>query len=62
MVTIRVGANTYINISKSNYESICETASILGDRDTMRHLKKSLAELRQGKTIPWKTVKRDLGL
>ncbi|MGH7273497.1 MAG: type II toxin-antitoxin system Phd/YefM family antitoxin [Nitrospiria bacterium] len=44
------------------YESIIETLEIMGDKDLMAALRKSIKEADEGKTIPWKTVKAKLGL
>ena len=44
------------------YEAIRETLEIMGDDELMKALRKSVAELKDGKTIPLEKVKRDLGL
>ena len=44
------------------YESLKETLEILGDEDLMKDLRRSLKELRAGRTVPWEKVKRDLSL
>lgn len=44
------------------YESLLETLEILADADLMKALRRSLREARAGRTIPWKQVKRELGL
>jgi prevent-host-death family protein len=44
------------------YESIVETLEIMGDKDLMATLRKSIKEVEHGKTIPWETVKAKLGL
>jgi prevent-host-death family protein len=44
------------------YESLVETLEILGDKNLMAALRKSIREVEQGKTIPWERVKKDLSL
>ncbi|MEK6814522.1 MAG: type II toxin-antitoxin system Phd/YefM family antitoxin [Nitrospirota bacterium] len=44
------------------YESLVETLEIMGDKDLMADLRRSIREVREGKTIPWERVKKDLGL
>ena len=44
------------------YESLVETLEIMGDKDLMASLRKSIKEADAGKTIPWDQVKKDLGL
>ena len=44
------------------YESLEETIEILDDEDLAAKLKKSLAEVKAGRLIPWERVKKDLRL
>jgi len=44
------------------YETLIETLEILGDEDLMEGLRQSILDLKEGKTIPWEEVKKDLGL
>jgi PHD/YefM family antitoxin component YafN of YafNO toxin-antitoxin module len=44
------------------YETLEETLEILGDEDLMTELRRSLREAEAGETVPWETVKADLGL
>ncbi len=44
------------------YESLVETLEVLGDVTLMRALRRSLKEVRTGKTMPWEKVKQDLRL
>ncbi len=44
------------------YEALEETIEIIDDEELTKRLKKSLAEVRQGKLIPWQKVKKDLRL
>jgi len=44
------------------YESIIETLEILSDEEQMKALRKSIDEARQGKLVPWDTVKKGLDL
>ncbi len=44
------------------YESITETLEILGDPELMAALRQSAQEIARGETIPWETVKVELGV
>lgn len=44
------------------YEAIIETLEVMGDPELMAALRQSLQEAKEGKTIPWETVKAKLGL
>lgn len=44
------------------YEALEETIEIMGDRELMSSLRKSLDEAKKGKTIPWKRVKAEMGI
>ncbi len=44
------------------YESLVETLEILGDGTLMQALRRSLKEVRSGKTMAWEKVKRELHL
>lgn len=44
------------------YETIIETLEIMGDEELMAALRQSIKEAAEGKTIPWETVKEELGL
>ncbi|MBI5816380.1 MAG: type II toxin-antitoxin system Phd/YefM family antitoxin [Nitrospinae bacterium] len=42
------------------YESLVETLEILGDKEMMSSLRKSVKEIEKGKLVPWKKVKREM--
>mgnify|MGYP001582598498 CR=1 FL=1 len=44
------------------YESILETLEVMGDPELMQALRRSVKEAQEGKIIPWKKAKRQLGL
>jgi prevent-host-death family protein len=44
------------------YESLVETLEVLADATLTQALRRSLKEVRTGKTIPWEKVKHDLCL
>jgi antitoxin YefM len=44
------------------YESLLETLEIMGDPETMAAFRKSVADIQEGRTIPFEQVKRELGL
>jgi len=46
----------------SMYEAIIETLELLEDEEMTRELKKSIRNIKNGKTIDWETAKKDLSL
>ncbi|MFN0118319.1 MAG: type II toxin-antitoxin system Phd/YefM family antitoxin [Elusimicrobiota bacterium] len=44
------------------YESMEETLAIVSDEKLMRKIKKSLRQVKLGKTVSWETVKKNLKL
>ena len=44
------------------YEAITETLEILADKDLMAALRKSISELKAGKSISWEEAKKKLDL
>jgi hypothetical protein len=49
-------------LSSDQYDAICETVSIQTDPVANGALRIGIAQLNQGKTIPWEKVKERLGL
>lgn len=49
-------------LSWEEYESLVETLEILSDEEQMAFLRQGIADMRQGKLIPWEQVKRKLQL
>jgi antitoxin YefM len=49
-------------ISTDVYEGILETLDIMADPKAMAAIRKSIREMKAGKTIPWEKVKKDLDL
>ncbi len=49
-------------ITKADYESFEETVGIVEDKELMKALEKGKEEVDEGKFIPWKDVKAELGL
>ncbi len=62
MKVTRRGEPVLALMSWDLYEGIVETLEVLGDEELMASLRRSLAELRAGKTRPWSQVKKSLGL
>jgi PHD/YefM family antitoxin component YafN of YafNO toxin-antitoxin module len=60
-VITRHGKPEAIMLSEEDYESLLETLDILSDQELMKDIKKAEEDLRKGKGIPWKKVKRKLG-
>ncbi|MEX2599796.1 MAG: type II toxin-antitoxin system Phd/YefM family antitoxin [Dehalococcoidia bacterium] len=44
-----------------DYEAIMETLAVLNDEDAVAQLRRSIQEVREGKTIPWEEAKARLG-
>lgn len=45
----------------ADYQAILETLEILGDDKAVEQLCRSIKEVKEGKTIPWKDAKARLG-
>ncbi|MBI4304149.1 MAG: type II toxin-antitoxin system Phd/YefM family antitoxin [Chloroflexi bacterium] len=44
-----------------DYQAIVETLEILSDDEAVEQLRRSIKEVKEGKTIPWKEAKARLG-
>jgi len=44
------------------YETVAETLEVLGDEKLMKELRRSIAEMKAGKLVPWTKAKKELGL
>jgi len=44
-----------------DYQAIQETLEILNDNDAIEQLRRSIKEVKEGKTIPWEKAKARLG-
>ena len=42
------------------YESLLETAEILGDKDLMGDIRAAMRDMREGKRVAWKKAKKGL--
>ncbi len=47
-------------ISSEEYDAMRETIEILSDPDLMKDIKEARKALREGKTISWKDLKKEL--
>jgi prevent-host-death family protein len=45
-----------------DYQSIQETLEILSDDEAVEQLRRSIKEVKQGKTIPWQKARERLGI
>jgi PHD/YefM family antitoxin component YafN of YafNO toxin-antitoxin module len=43
-----------------DYQAIMETLEILSDNEAVHQLRRSIKEVQEGKTIPWKNAKARL--
>ena len=48
-------------MSWEDYEAILETLEILSDEHAVEQLRRSIREVKEGKTIPWEEAKARLG-
>ncbi len=49
-------------VSTEVYDALVETLDVLSDEETASRLRQALREIGRGKGIPWRTVKKRLGL
>ena len=56
------GSPAAVIISAAEYESWKETNEILADKALVKAINQGEKEIQQGKGIPWKDVKKELGL
>lgn len=56
------GRNVLAILPWEFYESLEETLEVLSDKELMGALKKSVAQIKRKKIIPWQKVKGELGL
>ncbi len=61
-VITRHGKPVVVMIGIDDYEALMETLDILNDPVTMRMLKQGEADAKKGRMVPWKKVKKSLGL
>lgn len=61
VVVTRRGKPVLAIMTWEDYEAILETLEILGDNDSVEQLRRSINEVKEGKTIPWKAAKAKLG-
>lgn len=52
------GEPVAVILSMEDYESILETLNETQDQENMKRIRKGLREAKQGKTIPWKVLKK----
>lgn len=61
VITVK-GSPAAVLISAAEYESWKETNEILADKALVKAIKQGEREIKAGKGIPWKDVKKELGL
>ncbi|MEK6900882.1 MAG: type II toxin-antitoxin system Phd/YefM family antitoxin [Nanoarchaeota archaeon] len=61
-VITRHGKPVVMMMGIDDYEALIETLDILNDPVTMKRLKLAEADIKKGRTVSWKKVKRSLGL
>jgi hypothetical protein len=61
-VALRINEYTTISLPLDEYESIAETANIMGDASLMAAIHESEQEIEDGNVISWEDAKKELGL
>lgn len=61
-VVTRRGKPVVVMMSVEDYESLMETLDLLADPKAMASLRRGEADIRKGRTRPWKDIKTSLGL
>jgi prevent-host-death family protein len=56
-IITRHGKPEAVVIAQEDYESLLETLEILSDKELMREIRKSEADLKAGKAVPWEKLK-----
>ena len=60
-VVTRRGKPVVVMLSVDDYDALMETLDILADPQAMAGLRAGERDVRQGKTRPWRDIKRSLG-
>ena len=61
-VVTRRGKPVAVIMNVDDYEALVETLDILNDAEAMRGLRRGEEDIRKGRVVPWKKVKKSLGL
>jgi len=61
-IVTKHGKPSVVMLSVEDYESLMETLDILTDPKAMKGLRRGEEDITQGKTEPWPSVKKSLGL
>jgi len=62
MAVSKRGKSVVVLLSMEGYEGLLETLDILGDRKLMASLRRSMRQMKAGKTISLEQVRKSLGL
>lgn len=60
-IITRHGKPEAVVLAEEDYESLLETLEILSDKKLMQEIKKSLADLKAGRSIPFEKIKAKYG-
>ncbi len=55
------GKPVVVMMSIDDYESLLETIDILSDKEVMTRIKQATKEIKEGKTVSWDKVRKDIG-
>lgn len=56
------GEPVVVILGLDDFESIVETLNETTDRQNLRRLRKAMKEAKEGRTVDWEAVKKELGL
>jgi len=60
-IVTRRGKPVAVMLGAQDYDSLMETLDILADPAARAGLKKGEADIRRGRTRPWRSIKREIG-
>ena len=49
----------WVTISEDEYDSMKRTIEVLSDTELMKHLRKSMEDIKAGRTVPLKEILKD---
>ena len=59
-IVTKRGKPIVVMMSVDDYEGLIETLDILSDKEAVKRIKKAKQEIKQGKTISWEALKKEL--
>ena len=59
-IVTKRGKPVVVMMSVDDYDGLMETLDILSDKEAVKRIKKAKQEIKQGKTISWEALKKEL--